>query len=415
VNKKQFRSALTQYLTENVPDVLNRINLDSIPSTPQFSAPSLPLRKTAWMHVMKLTTIAFLLVVSGFFAFSQKAQSTPVFASSSDIVAFQAVSAVDLLREILLTTSPTANPLSDEHEPHVGDQIDQLNSYLNMLELFLGNSAQITSIEQTSDLSEYSHLLVYQSTSLTNRIVTYKIYYNELLTNQINWDNVIFSDSFDESVTSMLEGIVMIGTKQFGFETKVYMSEGNPSYAVRTYETAQDYVSVIYSTDTDGNQKFFYDLVHDGQLLHQSKIYIQNLSDSIYTTIDFIQGDVNGQYTLTQKTMDTFKYIDVTYVLLEGTHVIEQGQMQVNVLVDPITGLTEYSYAIIVDGDDIEHEYIRDREDHEDEEDDHEDDDQEDDDQEDDDQEDDDQEDDDQEDDDHSAEDDGEDIETEQE
>jgi len=118
---------------------------------------------------------------------------TPVadaFATAEDVVGFEAISATELLVQIVNPTLTVALPLSislldetttteiiDEEDPIVSDELDVLDDYLAMIEQFLGNTNGLSVSVATSDNPDYEYMMTYVTKNLFGDDVTYVLYY----------------------------------------------------------------------------------------------------------------------------------------------------------------------------------------------------------------------------------------------
>lgn len=362
--RKKIISDLHQLYQSDVPDVFSKVDIQGVIvksiendniSTPHF------LEKRIFRLALTVSLVVLLLL----FSINQNPSKNQVFATPSDIYAFQAVSATDLLVQALnASTYPTQ--YSDSFTPKVGDEITTLNMYLNMLEQFMTSDGQINATIDTSTDPNYQSILTYSTYDLTSKLVTYQVYYNEYYEESLSTFTPIFVDPLDSLIVYGIEGEINSSTNIY-IEGKQFVEDGNTTYVLYSYIDSQNYVSVSYMVDTDNVEKFFYTVVRQGSIENTSKITITSMDQSIITEIDFTDGQHFGQYHLSRVTSDSSTYIDVTYSISEHEDEMETGSIRVEVITNPDTLLVQFAYTVLVSGHDEEIYYYRDREDYEDE------------------------------------------------
>lgn len=362
--RKKIISDLHQLYQSDVPDVFEKVDIRGIELEP---AQNVTILKTHFLEnrIFRLILTSSLVVLLLLFSINQNPSENSVFASTSDIYAFQAVSATDLLVQALnASTYPTQ--YSDSFSPKVGEEITTLNMYLNMLEQFITSDGEIKATIEASMDPNYQSILTYSTYDLTSKLVTYQVFYNEYYDESLSSFNPLFIDSLDSFLVYGIKGEIQTSSNVL-IEGKKFNVDGHTTYVLYSYIDSSNYVSVVYTNDTDKIDQFFYSVVKDGIIQNTSKITITSIDQTIVTEIDFTDGEHFGNYTLSRVFDETSTYIDVTYTIKEHDDETETGSIRVDVTTNLDTGLIQFAYSVLVYGHDEEINYYRDREDYEDE------------------------------------------------
>jgi len=326
------------------------------------------------------TMLVVLFAGLGFFIFRTGPESSvTVLAKSTDIVAFEAVSSTDLLVQTAINqaTSMSASggqvaTLSLVPTSAVGDELSTLNYYLNMIEQFLANQSSLNVTLSESELPEYDYKIVYQSTDLSGKPITYALYYNE--TSVTDSTTFVFNEEDSDNATVWLQGQITIQGTLYLLEGKKIVDGTEEIYSLYSYLDTADYVYVRYETDqADGVKKFFYTVVQNGQTLNKSKIQVDTESNALVTNLEFVEGNAKGKYRVTRGDNGNSQHMDVAYEI-QGPTLNENGQIRIDIVTDDVTGDTRYAYTVSPEDGEGDHQYEADRHDSFDEhEDDHED------------------------------------------
>lgn len=362
--RKKIISDLHKLYQSDVPDVFSKVDFERIelePALPETISTTHFLEKRIFRLILTTSLVVLLLL----FSINQSPSENNVFASPSDIYAFQAVSTTDLLVQAL-NASTYPIEYSDSFSPKVGEEISTLNMYLNMLEQFITSDGEIKATIDASTDSNYQSILTYSTYDLTSKLVTYQVFYNEYYDDTLSSFNPLFTDSLDSSLIYGIKGEIQ-ASSNISIEGKKFNVDGNTTYILYSYVDALNYVSVAYMNDTDHVEKFFYCVIKDGIIQNTSKITITSIDQSIVTEIDFTDGEHFGNYRLSRVTTDSSTYIDVTYSINEHDDETETGSIRVDVTTNINTGLVQFTYTVLVYGHSEEIYYTRDREDFEDE------------------------------------------------
>ena len=355
--------------------------------------------KKIWLATLVLIVGAVLIACTAFPGNTTSSTSTEALADPLDVLAYQAVSATELLIGVQTPTALTAQPLgfhlmdsTTGDEPAVSEDIDILDRYLSMMEQFLGadNGLGVTLTE--SDLPEYEVKVVFTTRTLSGADVTYILYYNETVlasavpdgedetittppvegetetTEEETGDTSTadplrygnrqpegtpreepYFNSFDEddeNVVSLLEGILIVGDLTYQLEGRTIEDDEERIMILRSFIDSDNGVCVRYQIDAeDGDRKFFYEAKVDGVILSRSKVKVQVEDGERKVRLEFLDASGKGRYDFKEVTEDNITYIKIRYSL-QTADGEEQGMIHIQATYDEVTGLTTYEYVL---------------------------------------------------------------------
>ncbi|OHE41767.1 MAG: hypothetical protein A2Y16_03295 [Tenericutes bacterium GWF2_57_13] len=355
---KHFEALLRTHYRTQVPASLPIDLSDAVSDAVTLPVRTRPIASFLGRSALKLAVGALFAVFTVVIALGRGPATTVVLAQIEDVYAFQAVSATDLLIQATPKAAPLAFlPLATG--PRVETELDVLNNYLNMMEGFLGNTNRLAAVVVASDRVGFQYRLVYDTVDLFGAPVTYSLYYNETSATGVSF---VFDDEDDDHAVTSLTGEMTIGATIYRLEGKKIQDGDEEAFVWRSYVDLENYVLVRYETDDDGEKKFFYSVVTGGILTNRSKLKVEAEDGKIVTELTFIEGAASGRYVFREVTVEGIRYVDVSYVIDDGTHV-ESGTVRVSAVADALTGLTSYAYVVKTDDDDEESHYEYDRHD----------------------------------------------------
>ncbi len=356
----------------------------------------------------KLLTIA--LAAFGVIALAacNSVPATETFNATEDLVGFEAISATELLAGTLGTSTGLAQPLSftlleetttetpsDDAETAVDDELAEVDKYLAMIEQFLGNTNGLSVVVESSDLPEYTYKMTYVTKDLLGNDITYVLYYTEVLyeepideepsittTEQVTTAepevttepettteetttlplsdqdrqddedklrnrDYEFSDEHDDDVVYALTGMLLIGDVPFYLEGKKIVEDDGEVMLLRSWIDHDNFVKVRYQSDTDGDKKFFYEIVQGGVIVNRSKIKVNLEDDGVKVDLSFIEGAAKGRYQFKIETVENVTYIAVQYSTEDADGNEESGKIRIVATYDEATGITTYTYEVI--------------------------------------------------------------------
>lgn len=269
------------------------------------------------------------------------------FSTDEEVLSFSALSTTALIQD------PTTNPLTlgvslMSSISYTTTFVDVIEPYLDLAEKFLSDQPLTVNIE-TSDLTEYTHMISFQVLDLTDKTTTYTMYYN--FNTYTNEDNYTF------------EGILLkaaITYQVIGYKSLV---DDQDIYYFKAMTDASTYVESTYSYDeADQQKKFNYKQYEQGIEVSESKIKVEIKDDKIKFKLEFENAFSEGEYEFEYQFIQHRRYIFIefdTYV----EFIRYKGEMTVQIITDELTGELNYRFNIKTEDDEFEYEHHREDED----------------------------------------------------
>jgi hypothetical protein len=174
MNNKDIKSKIKETAIHEIPDVFNKIDLQSIQIEEEKTirqAPKVSFR-------LKLVMTSFLLLLTVFFSYQLLRQENELdpFSTDQELLAFQTVSASTIIEhsdldELSLELSSQASDVSD--------YFDELNVVFELSELMVNQRDDIQYDVLESDRSEFEYHIRFRAKNLNDEWVEYHIYYNQ--------------------------------------------------------------------------------------------------------------------------------------------------------------------------------------------------------------------------------------------
>lgn len=356
---------------------------------------------------MKKLIISIMMLASIITVAACSSSPADVFAANDDVFVFQAISASEILA-VDQSTQSVALGLdyvlleeteSDEEEPIVAEEIDVLDKYLSMMDLYLGDNNGLTVSVETSDDLDYAYKVTFTSITLSGVDVTYILYYNEVLyeetdntidetTNPVTTEPVTtepetteetttetnplsykdkeedrlreksfeFADAEDDNVVYVLSGKLIVGENEYLLEGKKVVDDNKEILILRSWIDHNNFVKVRYQSE-EGHMKFFYEIVQDGTIINKSKIMIMNEDGRLMAKLDFVEGEAKGRYEFRTFTEENVTYIKIKYNTVNSEGVTERGLIHITATFDELTGETTYEYTVRPENNNKEFKY----------------------------------------------------------
>jgi len=365
---------------------------------------------------MKKLMIGIMMLASVLTFAACNASASEVFASNDDVMAFQAISAVELLSEQNQPVTAVAKDLSavlleeTTDEPIVADEIDVLDKYLTMMEVYLGNSDGLEVTASVSDNPDYTNMVTFTAQTLSGIEATYILYFNEVLfeetpivddettttttvtteaettteeetTTETDTTTPLgykdqeqdrmqdkefhFDDEGDENILYALSGMLVIGENNYLLEGKKIVEDDEEILIMRAWIDHENFVKVRYQNE-ENQKKFFFEIVEDGVIINKSKIRVQTEDGRVMTKLEFVEGAARGKYEFRTETIENITYIKIKYDVenVDGTE--ERGLIHIVATYDEVTGETTYEYQVRPDQADHNYEYNYEHKEHRD-------------------------------------------------
>ncbi|MCV2232106.1 hypothetical protein [Paracholeplasma manati] len=338
---KDIKALLKSTMESQIPDVLSRIDLQSIDildaPKPRFNA----IFKERFASIA-LTLIATTMLIVGLISLGRTPNNPieiPMTLTAEKTYSFSAISSSTLLNAIDLELNQTQNMIllssMMNQETHMKQRVALLNPYFNMIELFISSDESLTFSDPiASTLSGYTYQVSYEIVSLNNETATYVFHYNE-------------TQSGDETLT---EGVLVLEQQSFYLEgTKVVNGE-KTIITTKTYNNPLlkdlQYVEFI-STEVANTQWFDYGVYINGDQIESAEVRLETIGENLRIRLtyehelDDIEVDIKAMRVLDNgiaKIRAEYEY--------QGDGFEEKGSILVSVEVDPILNTNEYRYEI---------------------------------------------------------------------
>ncbi len=338
---KDIKALLKSTMESQIPDVLSRIDLQSIDildaPKPRFNA----IFKERFASIA-LTLIATTMLIVGLISLGRTPNNPieiPMTLTAEKTYSFSAISSSTLLNAIDLELNQTQNMIllssMMNQETHMKQRVALLNPYFNMIELFISSDESLTfSDPVASTLSGYTYQVSYEIVSLNNETATYVFHYNE-------------TQSGNETLT---EGVLVLEQQSFYLEgTKVVIGE-KTIITTKTYNNPLlkdlQYVEFI-STEVANTQWFDYGVYINGDQIESAEVRLETIGENLRIRltyeheIDDIEVDIKAMRVLDNgiaKIRAEYEY--------QGDDFEEKGNILVSVEIDPILNTNEYRYEI---------------------------------------------------------------------
>ncbi len=291
--------------------------------------------------------------------------------STDEVIAFQALSSIEMLDEQPTTTvaSTRFRKMSDTEDVTT---LDQIEPYLELFEQLLTQNNGLSVETTVSDREAYAVKQTFTTTDLLGNSSTYTLYYNELevVVDESDDDSNDDEDDDHDEQAFRFEGILISGDQTFTVSGKNEVEDDETKIKFTATNDLNQRVEVVHKLE-DEEQKFEYSFYQDEVLSYQSKIKIENEDNEFKIVLEYQEGNNSGKYTFKLENEDDQSVMKIKfYTDIDG--VVQEGEARVLVVVDELTGETTYSIWVKGIDDDEEHEenYDRDRDDDDDEDDD---------------------------------------------
>jgi hypothetical protein len=314
----------------------------------------------------KFLLVAFTVFMATFL-FACDQSNYDVIESDEQLVTLQALSSTSLLsynQSYVEDTSyqPLNNrPLDNEVLPRANQELENIDYYVEMMELFLSDNNLEVIIEE-SDLEDYSFKTVYKTINLNGDQLEYVFYYNEFefddeaepLNNDFPENEneqrreFNFEDEDDHLAVTGLQGVLIFGETTYNIEGKKIQNEQFEIYRLRSFVDEDNYVMVNYQVDTEDNnrEKFFFKLVAEGEVVSQSKVHIFTRANMTHVRLEYVEETKSGRFLFNIKEIDDVSYIMINYEIKENGEIIEKGNIRLSAQLDETTGEMVYSFNI---------------------------------------------------------------------
>lgn len=349
------------------------------------------------------------LTLSGCSTFLPNENEEVVIAEAQDVASFSVLSTAALLDTSLVgmiatnqqtLSTGSLRPLEDSFGEVSEDQLELIHQYLGMFEALLAEDGPIQSTLLESDREGYEVKWVIETKGIDGETMSYTVYYNETEiipevseeddddivfddeedetveeeTEEVEEDLVLklrsgsmqetgwrfrrkddsgqgdqdrdrFMDSDDEEISSLLEGVLVVGSEETALEyqvTGVRMIEDDEIKTRFISSMDEDsFVQVIHQEE-EGEAKFRYTIVQDRTIVHRSEVKVEQEDNEVKVDLRMMEGAVRGFYQFKKEVED-----DATRIRIHYQNDDQQGVIFVTMTTNGETGEVEYEYQLV--------------------------------------------------------------------
>ena len=299
-NEKHIPNFSTQILDkmENQSDFVEQEIIISVP------------KKTRKPIFITLTTVLAVFMVFVVFSVVRN-DSVDLFSDTnfSDSVALSSITTLNFItQEDTLSVSDNYTILlaDEQTEDLVEDQIDDVMTYANFMEVLLSNGDDYDKVITKSDLDEYEKLITYTLNMLLDEKMTYQLHYNE----DVNLNKETYH----------VDGLLVYGLESY--EINIEGSFNEKQYTLTYQQNAQNYIQVKYQVE-NLDQELSINIYRNSILNQEIAITYNNYQRA---TLSFISGQTKGQYQFEIETMQNMKMMKVNYMIGQS----DQGSIDFN-------------------------------------------------------------------------------------
>ncbi|XFA99479.1 hypothetical protein ACAG96_02590 [Candidatus Izemoplasma sp. B36] len=331
MKKQDIINKIKKTALDEMPDVLNRINLDSIVIDDiQTKKNPISLRK-----VFSYTFASLIVLLTGFsiynFGVVPNITNTTPLESDSEIIGFQTISGTTLIDNIQATelsntfSTYELQELSQTATEPIEDQLDLINQYMKMTETVIGNQNAFIYEDIESTNPSYQYAFEYRGTDLLGNLITYKGFYN----------------STESMGYTLYNGIIIHDDVEYRFSNSIKQLEQNMFITCKIETDENNYVEVT-NFSNQNLQKFEYKVYVNGHLDNESELILTEKKDQLKAELT-LNKNSDDEVTLNiedDSTKDTNQY-QITY---QFKNTNQSGEITVNLVENTETGEYQYQY-----------------------------------------------------------------------
>lgn len=339
MNNKDLKKLLKSQLEPQIPDILSKIDLQSIEILDKPRSRFMGVFKQRFASLSIVLVASVLLIIALISIQNPKDPlEIPMTLTAEKTYSFSAISSSTLLNSIELQLNNEQMILLSsmmQQETKMKQRVGLLNPYFNMIELFISSDTNLSfSDPVASTLPNYTYQVTYQILNLNDELSTYVFHYNET--------------AVDEGVYT--EGLLVLDQKQFYLEGLKTVDGDEIVITTKTYHDPLlkelNYVEFI-STEIGDEQWFEYNVYQDGVKIEKSTVNLEKIGENMRIRlkyeheIDDIEVELKAMRILTNgiwKIKAEYDYKDQSFE--------EEGNIVVSVVLDPINQTNQYRYEI---------------------------------------------------------------------
>lgn len=339
MNNKDLKKLLKSQLEHQIPDILSKIDLQSIEILDKPRSRFMGVFKQRFASLSIVLVASVLLIIALISIQNPKDPlEIPMTLTAEKTYSFSAISSSTLLNSIELQLNNEQMILLSsmmQQETKMKQRVGLLNPYFNMIELFISSDTNLSfSDPVTSTLPNYTYQVTYQILNLNDELSTYVFHYNET--------------TVDEGTYT--EGLLVLDRKQFYLEGLKTVDGDEIVITTKTYHDPLlkelNYVEFI-STEIGDDQWFEYNVFQNGVKIEKSTVNLEKIGENMRIRlkyeheIDDIEVELKAMRILTNSIWiikAEYDYKDQSFE--------EEGNIVVSVVLDPINQTNQYRYEI---------------------------------------------------------------------
>ncbi len=286
--------------------------------------------------------------------------SNKLFETNEDVISFQVLTAMTLLSSGDNNTALSMNDSNvllsyqlfeentEDTETEEDPLISTIDPYIELVEQFLATNDGLEVLVTDSPIEDYAFMMTFETNGLKGETQTYVIYYNMTIT-----------DEEEDETEFALDGIMIMDdvTYYLTGEREVESDEESIEFIAKLDD--DNYVESEYKVESD-EIEFEIKVVINGEIVSETKIEIEYEEDETKIELEFLSGESTGTYEFTYELEDGNPLLKIEFdVEINGKQT--QGEIVVSILIDDVTGETNYAlYIEPVDGNPYESTMDRD-------------------------------------------------------
>lgn len=285
------------------------------------------------------------------------------FETRNDVIAFQAISGVELLSNFKEVETQPGPVNKSENGLVLEDEIEVVNHYLGIVEKYLGTSNGLTVLEETSDLEAYTKLMVIKAVEMTGAEIEYRLYFNETIyveeeENDLEdeFNNLNANLETEDEIEYLIEGILIVNEIEYAVEGFREVEEGEETLMLMAKIDEDNFVRIHY--EIEENERVFNYVVKKDGVITRTKIKVDEENGELKVKLTFVEGTTKGQYNFEISVdEDGLKIVKVKYAIKVEDEKIEKGSIKIYVRMDEETGEPIYTYKIYGEGNNLVSEH----------------------------------------------------------
>lgn len=316
------------------------IDLESIDFAPAPSPEVRFPRRNVWLLMTSMAVLVIALVTSLVWILSPR--DTRPLQGEAEVISFQALTALSLL-ESIETESDVSHQdfgtslfLSESPEPLISENIPIISRWLEMIEITIGSKNDTSYDLMPSDRAGYDHLIRFTSIDLLEEERHQDLYYSMV----------------SSAIETEIHGLIITddGDKEF---YGIY--HGPNAEIVSTITLSIDSLNEVYVENIfQANQYAFrYILMENGEITHMSTLNLFSDDQAVRAEIDYSEAGATVHLAVRRTVRNA---LSIQYQLQRNA-TLEQGQIDVSLILDGATGKHHYRFIVTHNPDVPANEY----------------------------------------------------------